>query len=124
MRPGDGSFDSGTTSAIATTPTSTNGTLIRKTEPHQKFSSRSPPVTGPIAMPMPEKLAQMPIALPRSDGSNTFVITDSVCGCTSAAPMPISARVPISWPGVDANAEATDANPNRIMPTIRKRRRP
>lgn len=81
-------------------------------------------MTGPIAMPMPEKLAQMPIALPRSDGSNTFVMTESVCGCTSAAPIPISARVPISWPGVEANAEATEARPNTTMPTTRNSRRP
>ena len=33
----------------ATTPSTTIGTLIRKTEPHQKCSSSAPPTTGPIA---------------------------------------------------------------------------
>ena len=39
-----------------------------KTEPHQKCSSRKPPVIGPRPMPSADTPAQMPIALPRSRG--------------------------------------------------------
>ena len=82
---GCGSLDSGMISALAMTPTMTNGTLIRKTEPHQNCSSRAPPVIGPIAMAMPETPAQMPIARPRSRGSNTLVMIDSVDGSDRCA---------------------------------------
>ena len=52
---------------IATTPTMTIGTLIRKTEPHQKCSSSRPPTTGPMATaeadragPDADRLAALP----------------------------------------------------------------
>ena len=78
------------------------GTLIRKTEPHQKVSRRAPPTTGPIATPRPTAPAQTPIALPRSRGSKTLEMIDRVDGMTAAPPMPISARAQISWVGVCA----------------------
>ena len=75
------------------------GTLIRKTEPHQKWVSSRPPRTGPIATPMPTAEVQMPIALARSCGSKTLAMIDSVCGITAAPPRPIAARAAISWSG-------------------------
>ena len=81
------------------------GTLIRKTEPHQKFSSSAPPTTGPIATARPTAPAQTPMALPRSRGSKTFEMIDRVDGMTAAPPMPSSARAQISWPGVCAYAD-------------------
>ena len=83
-------------------PTSTTGTLIRKTEPHQKWSSSNPPVIGPMAMPMPTAAAQMPMALPRSAGSKTLEMIERVCGITAAPPNPIAARARMSWSGVCA----------------------
>ena len=62
----------------ATTPTITIGTLIRKTEPHQKCSSSAPPTIGPIATARPTAPAQTPIAWPRSRGSKTLEMIDSV----------------------------------------------
>ena len=47
-------------------PTTVTGTLIRKTEPHQKWVSSRPPSTGPIATPMPTAEVQMPMARDRS----------------------------------------------------------
>ncbi len=96
IRPGLGSRDSGTSTKTATTPAMTIGTLIRKTEPHQKCSSRKPPKTGPIATARPTEPAHTPIALARSRGSNTFEMIDSVAGMIAAAPTPISARAAIS----------------------------
>src|SRR5579859_4454144 len=99
IRPGSGFFDSGTSSAIAATLTAVNGTLMRNTEPHQKWASSTPPTIGPMAMPMPMATAQIPMALGRSAGSNTLEMIDRVCGITAAAPSPIAARAQISWSG-------------------------
>src|SRR5215471_12132962 len=97
IRPGLGFFDSGTSSAIATTLAAVNGTLMRNTEPHQKWASSSPPTMGP--MPMPTATAQIPMARGRSAGSNTLEMIDSVCGITAAAARPIAARAQTSWSG-------------------------
>ena len=42
------------------------GTPTRKTEPHQKCSSRAPPTSGPMAAPTAKLAPQTPIALVRS----------------------------------------------------------
>ena len=99
IRPGLGFFDSGTSRAIATTLAAQNGTLIRNTEPHQKWASSRPPTMGPMAMPMPTATAQIPMARGRSAGSNTLEMIDSVCGITAAAARPIAARAQTSWSG-------------------------
>ena len=57
---------------------------MRKTEPHQKCSSSAPPTTGPIATARPTAPAQMPMAWPRSRGSKTFEMIDSVDGMIAA----------------------------------------
>ena len=70
-----------------------------KIEPHQKWSSRNPPTTGPSATPRPAVAAHMPIAVARSRGSaNTLISSDSVAGMMNAAPAPITARAAISAP--------------------------
>src|SRR5258708_27811967 len=99
IRPGSGFFDSGTSAAIAATLAAQNGTLIRNTEPHQKWASSRPPTTGPMAMPMPTATAQIPIARGRSAGSNTLEMIDSVCGITAAAARPIAAPAHTSSSG-------------------------
>ena len=80
-------------------PTIVTGTLIRKTEPHQKWSSSRPPRTGPVAMPRPTAMAHRPMARGRSAGSKTLEMMDRVCGMTAAPPRPIAARAKISWSG-------------------------
>ena len=47
------SFDSGTSTTVATSATITTGTFTKKTEPHQKCSSSQPPLIGPAATAMP-----------------------------------------------------------------------
>ena len=103
-------------------PIAVSGTLIRKTEPHQKWSSSSPPTIGPTAMATPTAEAQMPMARGRSRGSNTLVMMDSVCGMTAAPPRPIAARAQISWSGVCAYEDTSEDRPNRAMPMISIRR--
>src|SRR5215470_2984971 len=97
IRPGSGFFDSGTSSAIAATLTAVTGTLMRNTDPHQKWASSNPPTMGPMAMPMPTATAQIPMARDRSTGSNTLEMIDSVCGITAAAARPITAQAQTNW---------------------------
>ena len=64
-----------------------------KIEPHQKWSSRKPPTTGPSATPRPAVAAQMPIAVARSRASvKTLISSESVAGMMNAAPAPMTAR--------------------------------
>ena len=103
---------------MASTPAAVSGTLIRKTEPHQKWASSSPPTIGPIATPMPTAVAQMPMALARSRGSNTLEMMDSVCGMTAAAPRPMAARAKISISGLREYAVSRENRPKAAMPNI------
>ncbi len=48
-----GSFESGRSRAPATIASTVSGTLTMKIDPHQKWSSRTPPTTGPSATPSP-----------------------------------------------------------------------
>src|ERR1700682_6091803 len=85
----DGSRESGMRYQPPMSPMITTGTLTRNTDPHQKWLSRNPPVTGPRPMPRADTPAQMPMALPRSPGLvKTLVMMDSVAGMMNA-PMPM-----------------------------------
>ena len=92
-----GSFESGRSLAPATIASAVSGTLTMKIDPHQKWSSRTPPTTGPSATPRPAVPAQMPIASARSRASvKTVTSSESVAGMTNAAPAPMTARAAIS----------------------------
>ena len=56
-------------------------------------------MSGPSATPTPAVAAQMPIAFGRSELGKTFVMIESVAGMISALPMPMKARVAMSWVG-------------------------
>ena len=93
IRCATGSRDSGTSSRAAMIAAATMGTFTMNTEPHQKWSSRKPPTTGPRATPTPAVAAQIPIAIARSRASvKTLVSSDSVAGMMNAAPAPMTAR--------------------------------
>ena len=101
---------------------STMGTLIRNTEPHQKYSSSSPPTTGPKAAPPEATEAQMPMASARSRSSAKLRrIRDSVAGIIMAAPTPSSARAAISRAGEGAKAAHSEARPNTHSPAMNSR---
>ncbi|KAG1433819.1 hypothetical protein G6F55_014653 [Rhizopus delemar] len=75
---------------------STIGTLIRSTEPHQKCSSSTPPTTGPSAAPPEATDAQMPMATARSRASGKVGrMRDRVAGIIMAAPTASSTRAAI-----------------------------
>ncbi len=64
----------------------TIGTLIRKTEPHQKRLQQRAADHRADGHAQPTAPAQMPMALPRSRGSKTFEMIDRVEGMIAAAP--------------------------------------
>ena len=76
---------------------------------------------GPSAVATPAIAAHNPMARPRSSGGNTFVMIDSVAGMMNAPPMPMNARVKISWFGVSTSALASDPIPNTVSRTAARR---
>ncbi len=104
------------------------GRLIRNTDPNQKWVSRKPLMSGPIAPATPTVAAQIAIALARSPSGKTFTRIDNVDGMMNAAPRPITARHPMICPIVvacDAAAAPTKkaASPNCSAP-LRPNRSP
>src|SRR5947209_2264902 len=93
------------------------GAIAKKMLRQPNSSSSQPPTIGPSAIATPVIAPQRPIASARSRRSmNTFVISDSVEGNTIAAPTPITARAPISWPGLPVSPPAMEAIPNTDRP--------
>ena len=82
-------------------------------------------MTGPRATAMPVQADQMPMAAARSLRSvKTLTRIASVAGKTNAAPMPISARAPMSWVDVVATAARADVMANSTSPSCRASLRP
>ena len=79
-----GSRVSGSRKTQAAMPIAAIGTLTRKTEPHQKWSSSQPPMIGPSGRPSAEAAETMPTALVRSSGPKSEGRTASASGMTSA----------------------------------------
>jgi hypothetical protein len=124
-RPASGSRNSGSNTGPSTSSSSITGTAIRKTEPHQKYSSSAPPTSGPIAAPAEKLVIQMPTATVRWAGSrNMFRISDSVEGASVAAATPRSARATMSISALVEKAASTEAAPNAAAPISSSRRRP
>src|SRR6185312_4520454 len=119
-----GPRDSGISASAATMPTTAIGTLMRKIEPHQKWSSRKPPTVGPATTPIIATMLQPAIALRCSCGGNTVNTIDSVLGMSSAPPTPMSARQAMSWPGLAAIVASSEPAPKTASPTSSARRRP
>ena len=77
----------------ATTAMKTSGALIKKIDPNQKWTSKSPPTTGPMAIATPLAAPQIPKAFARSlRSSKATVRVESVAGNMNAADAPMSAR--------------------------------
>ena len=65
---GSASRDSGSIRTATGSATSSSGTLIRKTEPHQKCSTSTPPIRGPTAAPTAATALHTPSARPARAG--------------------------------------------------------
>ena len=117
--PGPGSSTRATRHRPRPAPTAVNGTLIRKTEPHQKCASSS------AADDRADRDADADRARPRCrwraaarPGRRRCVMMDSVAASRPRPPKPISARAPRSAdPGVCAYAAVTsETTPNATRP--------
>jgi len=120
-----GFFESGTSGMAHSRPAAAIGTLIKNTDPHQKWASSTPPTIGPKAKPTPLVPAQKPIARCRSRASrNTSVMIDKVDGIISAAPTPMLARAAISTPTEPEKADHAEPPANATRPARNVRLRP
>ena len=115
---------SGTLATQASNSTTPIGTLSRKAQRHEKWSTRKPPTTGPIAAVMPLNADQVPIARPRSASGKLAPSSARLPGTSSAAPMPCSARAAINCPVSCAAAQAADVATNTATPSRNTRLRP
>ncbi len=87
------------------------GTLIAKTEPHQKFCRSNPPTIGPSGSPTIVEMLSTRMARGRSGGSNSTTTADIASGISTAAPRPSTARAAIRLPGLPASAHHPDPSP-------------
>ena len=124
-RGASGSRDVGSRKRPAMSAPIVTGTLIRKTEPHQKWASSNPPSTGPMAPPAPARAAQTPMARPRSRASMKMLVSsDSVLGMINAPPMPMKHRVKISMVDEVAMADMIEPAQKMMRPICRAPLRP
>jgi hypothetical protein len=95
-----------------------------KTDVQSKYSSSTPPASGPSPMPMEAIAAQMPIAFARSSRGNTLEMIDRVAGMISAPPRPMTARTAMSWPEVCTASTARLPPPKSRSPLCSASLRP
>ncbi|MNV44839.1 hypothetical protein D3C71_1366120 [compost metagenome] len=115
----------GANSTAPTMASSTIGTLIRNTAPHQKCASSTPPTIGPRAAPTMEMQPHTAMARLRSRSSSKVrLISASVAGIIAAAPTANSARAAISRLASGANAASSEAMPKIARPIRNMRRCP
>ncbi len=123
--PGAGSFDSGTSTGVRISSGSSTGTATRKTDPHQKCSSSTPPTSGPSADPPEKPDAQIAIARRRCFRSVKIERrSDSVDGMSIAPKKPRAARAAMSCEASVAKAARAETTPKPAAPIMSSRRRP
>jgi hypothetical protein len=110
-------------SAPAATPPART-TFNQNTDCQPNRSSSRPELTRPRTAPAPATPIQAPTAFARCCTGNDDVMIDRVVGITMAAPTPISARAPISGPGVVHRAAAAEADPKISSPRTSSGLRP
>ncbi len=124
-RPASGSRNSGRTRGPSTSSSPIGGTASRKTEPHQKRSSSTPPSTGPTAPPAEKAAIQTPMAVERSRGSrNMLKIRERVEGARVAPAISSAARLTISISALVEKAASKETPPKAAAPMSRSLRRP
>ena len=116
--------DSGIRNATAISASTTTGTLIRKTDPHQKWSSSAPPTSGPIGKLRKIVEAMTAVAFCRSAGENSTGMMARASGMMPAAPSPRTARAAISSPEDAAYAQAAELAPKTASEVSRTFLRP
>ena len=81
-------------------------------------------MSGPSATPTPAVAAQIPIAFARSRPGKMLVMMDKVAGMISALPIPMNARLAMSWFAEPDKADSREPVPKIKKPAWRAGRRP
>ncbi|GGU72838.1 hypothetical protein FHX79_116362 [Streptomyces cavourensis] len=112
-------------SSVSTMAMTATGTLTQKIA-RQVQEVSQPPSSGPTAVRAPESPKNSASARPRRSTGNTAMTTASAAGNISAAPMPCTARKPISqaWaksPAGTAPHSAEEMTKTRVPTSITRR---
>ena len=107
----------GTSRSASTRPTTPTGTLTKKIHCQPRWSTSTPPASGPTSVATPAVAPHTLIATPRRSAGNVRVITDNVCGVSSAAPTPCSTRAATSIPMLPDSPHHSEASVNTDNPT-------
>src|SRR3954452_465369 len=118
------SRDSRVAATVTKTATIATGTLRKKIDCQETFSTRKPPTTGPMASAIALTPAHVPIALPRSWGGKALEMIDNVAGIMNAAPMPCAARPATSQASLWEKPMNALDRPNATTPKRNILRRP
>jgi hypothetical protein len=93
------------------------GTWTKKIHCQPSRSTSTPPASGPTSVATPAVAPHRLIATPRRSGGKIRVMVDSVCGVSSAAPMPCTTRAAMSVSILAARPHHNDAAVNTVNPT-------
>ncbi len=100
------------------------GRLSQKIQAQDRWSTMTPPASGPMTAEVAQTLAIMPCARPRSSSLYRSPITVIVTGVIAPAPRPCSSRNRISDPIDQAKPHSTDPARNSAVPPTRTGLRP
>ena len=93
------------------------GTLTKKIHAQPIASTSTPPASGPTSVATPAVAPHTLIATPRRSDGKIRVMTDSVCGLITAAPMPWATRAAISIAMVPDRPHQSEAAVKTARPT-------
>ena len=114
----------GTSTTAITRPIAASGSVSRKTEPHQKCSSRIPEQSGPRAAIAPPVAAHSAIDFVRAGPDQSAAISASVVGYAIPAASPPRTRAPNRNSTDGAQAASRSAGTVRIIPRTSRSLRP
>ena len=116
--------DSGTRATVMAAVIRPMGTFTRKIHSQPSPSVSTPPTSGPTATAKPVVAPQMPKAVPRSSGANSWAISASDVANIMAPPIPWSPRETFSIVGEPARPQRSEAQTKSSRPTTKILRRP
>ena len=100
------------------------GTLSRNTQRHPAVEARTPPTTGPSAVPTPAMPSSAPMIRGRSCSLVALLTRAKAVGMMSAAPTPCATRAATSTGTDVASPQISEVIPKIAMPSSSIARRP